>query len=52
MTNAGPKRLERLLLHWVITKVTQNYIDMYTRESSQQTFNIRNNNLDVGFERA
>ena len=24
---------------------------MYTEESSQQTFKIRNNNLDLGFER-
>ena len=30
-----------------ITKVTQNNISMYSKGSSQQTFEIPNNNLDV-----
>ena len=34
------------------TKVTQNNTDMYTKESSQRTFKILNNKLDVRFERA
>ena len=36
----------------IITKVTQNNTAMYTQESSQQTFEIPNNNLDVKFEKA
>ena len=35
-----------------ITKITQNNTGMYTKESSQQTFKISNNNLDVRFEKA
>ena len=35
-----------------ITNVNQNYTGMYTKESSQQTFRIPNNNLDVRFEQA
>ena len=35
-----------------MTKVTQNNMDKYTEESSQQTFRIQNNNLDVRVERA
>ena len=35
-----------------ITKVTQNNTGMYIKESSQQTFEIPNNNLDVKFEKA
>ena len=35
-----------------ITKVTQNNIGMYTKGSSQQTFEIPNNNLEVKFEKA
>ena len=35
-----------------ITKVTQNNTGMYTQGSSQQTFEILNNNLDVKFEKA
>ena len=35
-----------------ITKVTQNNTGMYTQGSSQQTFEISNNNLDVKFEKA
>ena len=34
-----------------ITKVTQNNTGMYTQGSSQQTFEIPNDNLDVKFER-
>ena len=34
-----------------ITKVTQNNTGMYTHGSSQQTFEIPNNNLDVRSER-
>ena len=33
-----------------IMKVTQNNTGMYTKESSQQTFRIPNNNLDARFE--
>ena len=36
----------------VITKVTQNNTGMYTKGSSQKTFEIPNNNLDVKFEKA
>ena len=35
-----------------ITKVTQKNTGMYTKGSSQQTFEIPNNNLDVKFEKA
>ena len=35
-----------------ITKVTHNNTGMYTKGSSQQTFEIPNNNLDVKFEKA
>ena len=35
-----------------ITKVTLNNTGMYTNGSSQQTFKIRNNDLDVGFVKA
>ena len=35
-----------------ITKVTQNNTGLYTKESSQQTFEKPNNNLDVKFEKA
>ena len=35
-----------------ITNVTQNNTGMYTKESSQQTFKIPNNNFDVRFEKA
>ena len=35
-----------------ITNVIQNNTGMYTKESSQQTFRIPNNNLDVRFELA
>ena len=35
-----------------ITKVTQNNTGMYTKETSQQTFKIPNNNFDVRFEKA
>ena len=35
-----------------VTKVTQNNTDMYTQGSSQQTFEIPNNNLDVKFQKA
>ena len=38
--------------HSSITKVTQNNTGMYTKGSSQQTFGIPNNNLDVKFEKA
>ena len=34
------------------TKVTQNNTDMYTKGSSQQTFETPNNNLDEKFEKA
>ena len=34
-----------------IINVTQNNTGMYTKENSQQTFKIPNNNLDVRFER-
>ena len=33
------------------TKATQTHTGMHTKESSQRTFEIRNNNLDVRFER-
>ena len=33
-----------------IMNITQNNTDMYTEGSSQQTFKIPNNNLDVRFE--
>ena len=36
----------------MITKVTQNNTGMYTQESSQQTFEIPNNNFDIKFEKA
>ena len=36
-----------------VTKVTQNNTSMYTKESSQQTFKIpNNNNFGVRFEKA
>ena len=35
-----------------ITNVIQNNTGMYTKESSQQTFRIPNNNLDIRFEQA
>ena len=35
-----------------ITKVTQNNTGMYTQGSSQQTFEIPNDNLDVKLEKA
>ena len=35
---------------YTIPKVTKNNTSMYTEESSQQTFKIQNNDLDVGFE--
>ena len=35
-----------------ITRVTQNNKGIYTKGSSQQTFGIPNNNLDVKFEKA
>ena len=34
----------------IITKVTQNNTGIYTKESSQQTFEIPKNNLNVRFE--
>ena len=37
---------------WEITKFTQNNTVMCTKESSQQTLKIPNNNYDVGFEKA
>ena len=36
----------------IITEVTQNNTGMYTQGSSQQTFEIPKNNLDVKFEKA
>ena len=36
----------------LITNVTQNNTGIHTKESSQQTFKIPNNNLDVRFEQA
>ena len=35
-----------------LTKVTQNNTGMYTKGSSQQIFEIPNNNQDVKFEKA
>ena len=36
----------------IITNITQNNTGMYTKDSSQPTFRIPNNDLDVRFEQA
>ena len=36
----------------ITTKVTQNNTGLFTKDSSQQTFKVPNNNLDIRFERA
>ena len=58
-TNAGMytketsnSNLDTILIPNQTTKVTQNNTDMCIKESSQQTFIIPNNNLDVRFEQA
>ena len=40
-----------MFILWVITKVTLNNTDLYTKESSQQRFKISSNNVNARFDR-